>query len=231
MSYVSTVLADSPLFLLRCQESSGQLVDSADSHNTVTIVGTPTYNQSGGVSSDSSSRSVLFTAANPDYFEIGYSASLDIGDVGSCECLIKRADASTAEMALIAKDQGFFLGLTNNRILIAQSSVAEIARSTATITDTTSWHHIVITKSAGTVKQYLDGSDVTGTVTNSTWGNGASPLTTIGDEAGNPYNGNASEFAVYNYALTAAQVLAHYNALTGAASPGGKSSMLLLGVG
>ena len=70
--------------------------------------------------------------------------------------------------------------------------------STATAFEDTSWHHFVLTKNGGTVKIYVDGADVTGTV-------GTVPtVNTISPEPSNCFK--FSEFAVYNRELSSTDV-------------------------
>jgi hypothetical protein len=94
---------------------------------------------------------------------------------------------------------------------------AVVATSTTTVADTTTWHHVVATKTAATAtKLYIDGVDRTGTVSNSTLGNSSNALI-IGAKAGtSEFLGAAiDEFAVYSTALSVATVLDHYKAGAG----------------
>lgn len=217
MSYASEVLADSPVGYYRLSDLSGDPVDSSGHGLDADAAhGAPTYSQSGAITSDPSNNSILFHSSGPDWFHLVASALWEIGDVGSVECWLKRSDSSTAEMEIVNRDQGFYLGLINNRLFIAKTSVAGIAQSTITITDTTTWHHCVNTKNGSTVHQYIDGVDVTGTVTDATWTNiGAGFGAAIGSNAGSdPYNGYLDEVAIYGTALSQARVTAHFNAAT-----------------
>jgi hypothetical protein len=97
---------------------------------------------------------------------------------------------------------------------LLNEEVAFIAESTVTIADTTTWHHIVATKDGAAVFIYVDGADVTGTVTNSTCGNNTSDLF-IGTKfsGGNQLSGSLDEVALYAGALPASRVTAHYAAV------------------
>jgi hypothetical protein len=124
-------------------------------------------------------------------------------------------------MTIFHRDQGFYLGLITNQLFIAKTNVAGIAKSTTTITDTTTWHHLVVTKTGATVKQYIDAVDVTGTVTNATWQNGTTPDVRIGgDNGATLYTGYLAEVAVYPTALSQARISAHYAAAIAAATRG-----------
>lgn len=85
-------------------------------------------------------------------------------------------------------------------------------------------YHCVCTKTGSTVKLYINGSDVTGSVSNQTFTDNAHPLL-VGvfnfngsAFAGTYYDGIIDEVAIYNVALSAATVTAHYTAGTVAES-------------
>lgn len=211
-SYVSEVLADNPVAYYRMDETSGQPQDASGNGNHTTVTnGTPVYSQPGALGSDPPSTSiyqdgavsfVCFTA--PDH------ASLDVGDVFSAECWMKRTRSGAFEEAWLTKGvNSFFCSIKNDRLHLAQQDVASIAESTVTITDT-AWHHLVITKNGSTVKLYVDGVDVTGTVTNQTLTNTTAVLAT-----GNgtyPIDAYIDEAAIYPTALSAERIRAHYRA-------------------
>ena len=231
MSYTSEVLADSPVGYFLLDEASGDPADSSGhGHNFTAVNGTPTYRQVGPITSDASNFAILLNSATPDWFAMNYDAAFDIGDVGSVEIWIKRGDTSTSELEIINRDQGFYLGLITNQLFIAKTSVAGIAKSTTTITDTTTWHHLVNTKNGATVHQYIDGVDVTGTVTNATWQNGTSPFVDLGaNGGGDAFKGSIARPAIYATELSQARVSAHYAAATaGAATRGPNDKVRVL---
>jgi hypothetical protein len=217
MSYSSEVLADAPIAYYRLAEASGNIQDSSGgARHGDEVHAAPTYQATGPILSDSTDKAMTIHSSGPDWFHIPWTAGWDIGDVGTLEIWIKRADSATTEQVIVTRDQSIYIGLINSRLFIAKSGVAGIAQSTTTITDTTTWHHCVVTKNAGTVKQYIDTVDVTGTVTNSTWANTVTTGISIGaDAGGTPYNGGLDEVAVYGTALSSARVTAHYNAAFG----------------
>ncbi len=239
MSYVSEITADSPIAWYRCQEASGYLQDSSGgARHADEVHGSPTYAVTGPITSEGSDRGITFHSASSDWFNVPYYAGYDLGDVCSVECWLKRADTVTTEQIVITRDQGLYLAISGtNQLAFAKSGVSTMVRSTVAITDTTTWHHCVNTKTGATVKQYIDGVDVTGVVTNQTFTNGATPTVKIGaDGGGSPFNGSVDEIAVYATALSAARVLAHYTAATAGAGGGGggavgSKNLMLTGVG
>jgi hypothetical protein len=236
MSYVSEVSSDSPVAWWRCKEASGFLQDSSgNARHADEVHGSPTYLVSGPISSEGSDTAITLHGTGPDWWHIPYNAAFDIGDTFTVEAWIKRGDTSSAEEVIMCRDQGFYIGIITNQLMLARTSVASICKSTTTITDTTTWHHIVNTKTGATCKQYIDAVDVTGAITNSTCTNGTTPPVTIGaDGGGEPFTGSIDEVAVYSTVLSAARVSAHYTAATAGGGGGGASgnrNLLLTGVG
>lgn len=224
-TYVSTVLADSPRAYYRMNEASGQPQDSSGNsmHTTVTN-GSPTYRQPGPLLSDVSDKAIGFLASNSDYFEAPDNAILDYGDVFTLEAWVKRGGTGAVEHFIVGKgDDGVNraggLYIQDDRVMLAQTDVAPMIYSTTHITDTTRWHHIVATKNGATMRTYVDGRDVTdlATASNLTCQNTSRPLT-IGAEYngagghGSYMAGGLDEVAVYNTALSAERVWAHYAA-------------------
>ena len=67
-----------------------------------------------------------------------------------------------------------------------------LVTSTLALTETTNWHHVVATKNGATLRLYIDGVDVTGTITNSTAGDSTGVLCLGSDYNGTePMNGDA----------------------------------------
>lgn len=216
MSYVSEVLADSPVVYYRMNEISMGPQDSSGNGNHVNnVVGTPNYGQQGGIPSDSGDTSILLSHVNPDYFTAPDHATLDVGDVFTLEAWVKRTrTGSSLEEGIITKGQDAGgLYILNDAIMLAKSGVAVIVSSTSTITDTTNFHHIVATKNGATVKLYHNAVDVTGSVSNQTCASTTAVLE-IGSEFGGsfPVSAYLDEIAVYATALSAARVSAHYDA-------------------
>jgi hypothetical protein len=104
---------------------------------------------------------------------------------------------------------------TSGAISLVKSRVAVIVSSTTGV-PVGGWHHVVATKAGATSKLYIDGVDRTGAVANATLIDNDETVSiaidtypTGGVEL---FAGGIDEVAVYNRALTPAEVLAHYNA-------------------
>lgn len=217
MSYSSEVLADSPGLYLRCDQASGNLTDSSGNGNTVTPDTAPTYSQTGLIASDPTNTCVRLNGGF-DSFVVTDSASVQVGDVFTLECWLK-ANTSSTDRWIIDRGGntatgGFALRVnTSNNLEVDRSTVQVLCVSTVTLSNATTYH-CVATKNGATVKLYVNGVDVSGSVTNSTCDNYAhNPIIGIDInyvKAG--FDGWIDEVAIYPTALSAARVLAHYNA-------------------
>jgi acid phosphatase type 7 len=143
------------------------------------------------------------------------AAALHVGDTFTIEAWVKRGSiGGSANQVIASKQNNSWVLMFNpsNQLVLRQSTVADLAASTATVTDTSTWHHVVATKNGTSVRLYLDGRDVTGTVSNTTMPNNTMPLA-IGQSTGTAYfSGTIDEVALYNVALSASQVSSHYSA-------------------
>ena len=213
MSYASEVDADNPVAWYRCQESSGLIQDSSGNGNHATsVTGTPTYSVAGPIESEPSD-TAIYWSDDPTYFLVDDDVTLDVGDVFTLEAWIKRhvTGSPLSETILNKALNAFFFGIIDNRLELHKSDVSEIVESTVTITDTTTWHHCVVTKNGSSVFLYLDGVDVTGTVTDATIASNASQMG-VGAAGPSVIDADMDELAIYATALSQARVQAHYNA-------------------
>ncbi len=131
--------------------------------------------------------------------------SLNVGDTFTIEGWVKRGSSKTGVNQVIAsKQNGAWVLMFNesDRLALRRSTVGEVAVAKVATTDTSTWHYVVATKSGSSVHLYLDGVDVTGTVTNQTMVNNTQPLV-IGQSTGTAYlKGSVDEVALYNTVLT-----------------------------
>ena len=106
--------------------------------------------------------------------------------------------------------EGYLRLLNNGNLTLSVVNVGIIVQSTIPLP--AGWCHVVATKNGATSKLYINGSDVTGTVSNITCGTPGDDVsigsaTSAGVEF---WNGSIGQAAVYNYALTPSQVAKHY---------------------
>jgi len=215
MGWSDEVLADSPVAYYRMGESSGQPQDSSGNGNHTTVTnGTPVYSKPSLILSDLGNTAIELAAASVEYFTAPDHATLDLGDVLTLECWIKRGVQTGAFEPLICKGVNayvLYFNSSDDRIIFDKRGVQGIVASTVQVSDE-NIHHIVYTKNGATSKIYLDAVDVTGTVTDATLADNTTDLF-IGarEDAGVMYNGVIDEVAIYPTALSAARVAAHYN--------------------
>lgn len=125
---------------------------------------------------------------------------------------MKRGSIGGTTNQTVASKQGSAWTLvfdTSNRLAL-RSNATTISTSTATLTDTAGWHYVAASKSGSNVHLYLDGTDVTGSVTNVTLANSTSPLAIGQTGNGSFFKGTLDEVALYNAALASSQIASHY---------------------
>jgi hypothetical protein len=152
---------------------------------------------------------------NRGWVQVPHDPALSVGDRFAIEAWVKRGAISTSGNQVVAAKQNDAWVLMfdpANQLILRKSNNGNVAASSVTVTDTSSWHHVAATKDGAAVKLYVDGADVTGSVTNLTMSDNTLPLA-IGQSSSTAYfNGSIDEVALYRAPLTAAQVGAHYAA-------------------
>jgi concanavalin A-like lectin/glucanase superfamily protein len=177
-----------------------------------TYTGSPVAGQTGPTQE---STAVLFDGTD-DYVSVPDQAALDLGDVLTLEIWAKRSASGAGTFVLLDKGTNAYqLDFAADFLRFTKSGVGAIVSSTTTVTDA-NWHHLVVTKTGATVKLYIDSVDRTGGITNQTLADNAVALN-IGrfNAASNYFAGTLGMAAVYNAALTAADVLDHYEKALG----------------
>lgn len=198
------------------EASAASAVADARAANPGTYVLSPTMGRSGAIAGDSDTAVTL--NGTSQYVTIPDSASLDTGNVFSAELWMRRSGTAVAQTLLSKGNNAYSIRISaSHAIELWKNSggVNElIVTSTVTLNEYYNYHHIAVTKSGGTVRIYLDGDDVTGTVTDVTLLNSANPLNigSASPTAGSYANGTIDEVAIYSSALTAQQVKLRYDA-------------------
>lgn len=231
------VVADSPSAYWRLAEApagggAGSVagltaVDETANANNGTYQNTNTWGGYAGAIVNDPNTSVFFNALG-SYVSIPHSTSLNFADTFTLEIWFKRRTLATAQyfMGKGANAPTFWIN-ASNQLVLDQHGVATVVISTVTVADATMWHHAVVTKTGATVKLYIDGIDRTGTVTNRTMLSNALAfgIGQSGPSAGvSFYDGWLDEAVVYPTALSAARVLAHFQAGLEGAAPSGPAN-------
>jgi Concanavalin A-like lectin/glucanases superfamily len=209
--YDPAILADAPVAFWPLNELAGpDAVDATGHGNACTYSAGITYGQTGiGDGETAVSIAGAGSAAG--------GTGLILGDGPlTLEAWVKQSGGG-GNYGIISKSTGaYYLRISGNKLDFLASQTADIVQSTITLD--TGWHHVAATKTGATVKLYIDGNDVTGTVVNHALGNGGA-LSLASDLGGGSekFSGSIAKIAAYNVVLTPTQIAAHYAAKS---SPG-----------
>lgn len=212
-SYTRTVLDTAGLVSLwPLREASGSTAYDAMSVADATLTGGYTQNVTGGVVNEPALRAVALDGSTG--YATATNASLHPGDTFSFECWYKRSATGSAQTIWSSGIGDLEVRFeASDKIVIAREQTAVVWTSDAAFTDTSSWHHLVVTKNGATRKIYVDGTERSGSGVNGTVAAAASAIN-IGRRVSNTdryFNGTLQHVALYSVALSAATVLAHYN--------------------
>lgn len=207
MGLFAEIISDSPRLYWRLNEPSGSFSCIDYSGNSL----------AGGIACGlgypglhSGNPSSAFFNGSSQYVLYPDTALLDLGDTFTLEAYVKRDPAGSGVRTLIDKGAGAYSLRLNasNQLELARSGIAVIVASTVALD--TNPHHVAATKTGSTVKLYVDGVDVTGTVTNATCTNTSNDFQVgRGPTTSNYYYGLISDVAVYPVALSAGRITAH----------------------
>ena len=230
-AYRAAVLADSPISYWRQGEASGTTMNDVQGVNNGTYGAAVTLAQAGLLTTDTDT-AALYTGGVTTSHAVAKSGFLLAGLVNcSIEFLVKRNGAAAGTGAAVyceraaAGNDIFKVQIGQNAVsgsninLVYRDDAGTLnasLNSTATVVDNLA-HHVVVTKSGTAIAFYVDAAaSGTGTLTATNNFTNASPQVWIGgDIADNPASSQAmviDEVAVYNTALSAARVAAHYAA-------------------
>ena len=228
LSYSATVLADSPIGFWLLNETSGSTGDDLTANNNdLTFVNSPTLNVSTGLAGIPVG--ITFDGTN-DYLNTATVATFNVASSSSwsMETWIKTNSASGGVFATWRDQTGSGGGVTTalSINLFGAGSIGaftldsggnNLILSHANSYDDNAWHHVVLSAaSGGAMRLYIDTVDQANTTTARFTGTSNRRIIVgANDNTGTPanyYTGTSTAVSVYNTALSAAQVLAHYNA-------------------
>jgi len=206
ITYRNVILADTPLAYYHLDETSGSTVaDSSGYKRTGTISGHPTYSVIGALSGDSAmgfnGTDSWITAPIPMVGR-GYSLEAWVKTTSSQGFVV---DISPQQLIFEA---GRFKFGTGSAYLWSSSSTYGDGR----------YHHVVATYDGTWKRLYVDGSQANSTVDSGASISGSTTYIARYYNGGYVFSGSLDEVAIYGKALTAAQVLAHYNAGIGSSA-------------
>ena len=208
--YRARIMADAPISYWRLDETSGTTAADQMARNSGTYAGGYTLNAAGGLGHDSD------TAAhfNGTDARVGVAASASLSPSArvSVEAWVKPV-AITGNKCIVTRGWTFYLcffssytwfGVRNASGVDAHVTVASAAAGV--------WRHLVGTYDGTTIVLYRNGVNI-GQVAQSGAIDTTSAAVEIGTDGTHVYwsDGDIDEVAIYDTALTAAQVTSHYN--------------------
>ncbi len=238
MSYASIILAEPSIVSFwqfnettSIHSATPLVLDSADSN--------PGANGNGGISINQTGNGVLgpcFTFPTPGgtaFISVSNNANLGFTNAFSLEAWVKTSSATQQGIISKYKNSSPFNGY-ELRILSTSGFLDGYVGAGANVTSATNvadgnWHHVVMTTtSGGLVILYVDGSSV--------FSASRSPSPSCTDTMvfgadsfalGQPFNGSMMDLAIYGADLSAARVLAHYQAGTRLPSVASGAALLM----
>ncbi len=237
--YASNILADHPLSYFRLDETNSTVAYDYAGGNNGNYYGSGLLFGQPGYSLIDADFAVTFPGVANNYVgDIGASA-IDFHGMTAeftIEAWANGGPGQTDGAAVVVKGEGNNGGIANEQFALAvsggnyrffvrdPSSGHTISEADATTGPDGAWHHLVgvCDGSASSLTLYIDGA-VAGTAGTPALGivDSSAPVSIGAERSGVlppydwPYNGTIDEVAIYNVALTAAQVEAHYAAAYG----------------
>lgn len=194
----------------RMLEAASPFVDSVAARNGA-VTGSALYKQGPLIVGDAEANS-YGPNAGTTVVVVPSNAALHPGNTFSFECWAKLAGVGAVFNMIALGANDFEVNISATGVIrLVKQGVGNSCITNNAYTDTGSPHHIVVTKSGATNVIYRDGDAVPVTVTDQTIVAGSSDVY-LASKVGvqQPWNGLIGEIALYNVALTAAQVKEHY---------------------
>lgn len=216
--YRTVVLQDSPSVYYRLGDTASPAVPDAGAGGVnAPQVGTVTFNQTGALVGDSN-KAVSFPGTTGNHLATAATpgSAYDLGDGPfTIEFWYKINTVNTQQDFVSKTTNAYIVRLSSaNHWVLVKSGFGNVFSTSNTFTDTTGWHHVVITRAAASQPHiYIDGVDQAGTYTAATFAdNTISFIIGEGGAASSPVHGLMDEVALYKSVLSAARVNAHYHA-------------------
>ncbi len=202
LPFEELALTTAPAMYLRLGDAAGSIAYDRWGGNHGTITGC-TLAQTGLVSEDAAT-SYHFDGVD-DRIIVPDAATLDLGDTFWVAFAFLRH--ATGAMTLADKGtNGWQVGLdADGYPILVKTGTATIVTGTTAITDTTTAHLLVVRKVAAASTIFLDGQDITGTVTNQTCASTATDLYIGSTAAGAGYYHGLLQEVLHGATLTDTQ--------------------------
>ncbi|MDQ3155451.1 MAG: LamG domain-containing protein [Actinomycetota bacterium] len=223
--YNETIVAETSLVnYYRLGEASGTSIVDSEGTNTGTYFGGPTLAQAGAIAGNTAAQ---FDGVN-DYGSVARQVSGNF----SLEFWFKSTQgigtdprwsqgAGLVDSNITGTNNDFGVSLRSDGVIVAGIGGGifgdtDVSISSGAGYNDGQWHHVVFTRVAlsSVATLYVDGSTLVSASTGNIFALTGQSVITFGRLASgtNFYQGSLDEIAIYNAALTPAQVTAHYNA-------------------
>jgi hypothetical protein len=212
-SYTRTVLGTTGLVSLwPLREATGTTVHDAMGYANGTLSGGYTQNVEGGIVNEPGLRAITFNGST-GYIRITDATNLNPGDTLSFECWFKRDGTGTRQYLWYGRNDGLYVRFSASDKIEAGKVNGSVFWTTDDSYTDDDWHHLVVTKNGTTRRIYVDGAAASSSGANSTLSAAGSLGSEIGasDTPGNFFDGSLQHVALYDVALSAATVEAHYH--------------------
>jgi hypothetical protein len=240
VAYADEVLADSPLGYWKLDQASGvSCADSSGNSRNLTYQGTPHYQESGPILTDSPSYGVRFDGVNHENVWTNYAAWM-LPSSFTLECWLKHTvDTSGGQVVFgvsgaisYAPGNLFVIYIQDTRIKarFSTSTPQTITLQSGTGQNTGEWLHVVFAHDSATTGDnvlYINSVAVDSTTFYGTPASQSRPIRIAGpsDDVTHCLNGTVAHCAFYGTALSAARVAAHFAAAVGGAMAGDASAI------
>jgi len=213
-AYDTAILADGPQSYWALAESSGTAAADTAGSNPLTYTGGFTLNAV-GIGDGAGSVTLNGTTGYVRAASTSSPAITSADGPVTCEAWIYPSSIAGPAGIFAHGLSGWYLRVYQSKLDLLSANNADIGSSTTNLV-TSAWNYVAFTKSGAAIHLYLNGVDVTGTMTNTTC-TGDSSITLGANYVpnGEYLPAQLAKAAVYNKVLTPAQILAHYNARTG----------------
>ncbi len=212
-SYASLVRADQPVGFWPLGDTDGKARDVSSHGNDAVVRGSVRAGQPGPLAAETS-RSMSLEGG---YLEVPDSPSVDLAGPYTLEAWVQPRESG--DQGILEKYDGparngylLRLGARNRPEAMNLSDTLSSTGPADKPVLQWGWHHLVSVFDGSTLTVYLDGTRLKSVPMTRVPTAGASSLKigARGDDAGNRFGGLVANVAVYDHALTAAQVDAHY---------------------
>ena len=216
-AYSQLVLAHAAAGYWRFGEPSGTfLTDSSGNGNHGTYIGGVQLGVPGSLAGDADT-AARYDGIN-DQGRVLDTPTMDVGNTFTAEGWVRRTIVTKSHEMMNKGANGIHLvvmsSAAGNRVVLRRANVGTIAQSTSGVPGDGDYHHVAATMNGigSTARIYIDGVNVTQTVSSGqTILDTAFPMTfgSFGSAPATP--ADYDEFAIYDSALTAPQIQAHYD--------------------